>query len=503
MNKPSDLKGLVLDPVTNDQRYIGVSEPRHGARRLLEGQGTYIDDIKLPRMGHVVYWRSPVAHMKIGKIHQEQARKMPGVLMVVDGVEMAKICKPWVATLGHLPGMKSAPQYALAIDRACWQGEPVVAVVAETRAQAEDALQLIEVEWEELPAVVSMESALDPKTPVIHPELGDNLCFTRTLDVGNVDEVFANADVVAEATFGFGRHTGVTLEPRCQIADYNPGDKRLTVYHSQQAPHMMQDLYCRQFGLSESDVHVICKDVGGSFGIKVHAYPDDFATVGLAMMLERPVKFVADRLESFTSDIHAREHRIKGRIAANKAGDILAFEIDDLTAIGPYSMFPRTSAIEGNQVVNLVGGPYKHQHYRAKLDVVFQNKTPTCQYRGVGHPHQRSLCRHEVQESTQGQDGEAALSADHGKSAGSCEHRKPPGRHPLPLYPPEEALVRHARVRHQHHPGHASNHHDSDTVRDRGRGRRLYHYQRLAPFSVCRRATQDPCNFGDADSRFV
>jgi carbon-monoxide dehydrogenase large subunit len=386
MNKPIDLKGLVLDPVTNDQRYIGSSEPRHKARRLLEGQGTYVDDIQLPRMGHVVYWRSPVAHMKISKIHTEQASKMPGVLAIVDGVKMAELCKPWVATLGHLVGMKSAPQYALAIDRACWQGEPVVAVVAETRAQAEDALQLVDVEWEELPAVISMETALDADTPVIHPELGDNLCFTRTLDVGKVDEVFASADIVAEAIFGFGRHTGVTLEPRCQIADYNSGDRRLTVYHSQQAPHMMQDLYCRQFGLSESDVRVICKDVGGSFGIKVHAYPDDFATVGLAMMLERPVKFVADRLESFTSDIHAREHRIKGRIAANKEGDILAFEIDDLTAIGPYSMFPRTSAIEGNQVVNLVGGPYKHQNYRAKLNVVFQNKTPTCQYRGVGHP---------------------------------------------------------------------------------------------------------------------
>ncbi len=386
MNKPNDLAGLVLDPVTADQRYIGESEPRHSAKRLLEGQGTYVDDLQFPRMGHVVYWRSPVAHMRILQIHTVAARNMPGVLAVVDGVQMATICKPWVATLSHLAGMKSAPQHALAIERACWQGEPVVAVVADTRAQAEDALQLIEVEWEELPAVVSMLTALDPETPLIHPELGDNLCFSRTLDVGQVDAQFATAEIVAEATFGFGRHTGVTLEPRCQIADYNPGDGRLTVYHSQQAPHMMQDLYCRQFGLAESDVHVICKDVGGSFGIKVHAYPDDFATVGLAILLGRPIKFVADRLESFTSDIHAREHQVKGRIAVNKQGDILAFEIDDLTAIGPYSMFPRTSAIEGNQVVNLVGGPYKHQHYRAQLKVVFQNKTPTCQYRGVGHP---------------------------------------------------------------------------------------------------------------------
>jgi len=254
MNKPTDLQGLVLDPITGDQRYIGHSEPRHSARRLLQGQGTYIDDLQFPRMGHVVYWRSPVAHMKIGQIHTDRARKMPGVIAIVDGVQMATICKPWVATLGHLAGMKSAPEYALAVDRACWQGEPVVAVVAETRAKAEDALAHVEVEWEELPAVVSMETALDKTTPVIHPELGDNLCFTRTLDVGKVDEVFKSADVTAEATFGFGRHTGVTLETRCQIADFNPGEKRLTVYHSQQAPHMMQDLYCRQFGLAESDV---------------------------------------------------------------------------------------------------------------------------------------------------------------------------------------------------------------------------------------------------------
>ena len=123
-----------------------------------------------------------------------------------------------------------------------------MAVVAKTRALAEDAMVHVEVEWEELPAVVNMETALDQSTPVIHPELGDNLCFTRSLDVGKVDEIFKTADITAEATFGFGRHTGVTLEPRCQIADYNPGEKRLTVYHSQQAPHMMQDLYCRQIG---------------------------------------------------------------------------------------------------------------------------------------------------------------------------------------------------------------------------------------------------------------
>ena len=375
-----------IAPVTEDQRYIGASVPRGGIERLTQGLGQFVDDIELPRMAHVAFWRSPVAHMRIRKIHAEAARKMPGVLLVADGHDLAKVCKPWVAVLGHLAGMKSAPQYPLALERACWQGEPVVAVVAETRALAEDALQHITVDWDELPAATDMETALDAQTPLIHPELGDNLCFTRSLDVGDVDQAFAQADAVAEATFEFGRHTGVTLEPRAQVAHWNPAEKRLTVYHSFQAPHMMQDLYARQFELPASAVRVICKDVGGSFGIKVHAYPDDFATVALSIMLCRPVKFVADRLESFTSDIHARHHRVKGRIAANKDGEILAFAIDDLTGIGPYSMFPRTSAIEGNQVVNLVGGPYKHKNYRAKLNVVFQNKTPTCQYRGVGHP---------------------------------------------------------------------------------------------------------------------
>ena len=375
-----------LHDLTQDPRYIGHSPERPSARRLVQGQGCYIDDIELPRMAHVVYWRSPVAHCRITRIQADFARRMPGVLLVADGPMLAKICKPWVATLGHLANMKSAPQYPLAMERAHWQGEPVVAIVADTRAQAEDALQYLQVEWELLPAVVDMETALDPSTPVIHPELGDNLCFTRSLDTGGVDEAFAQADHVVNTTFEFGRHTGVTLEPRCQIADWRTAEQQLTVYHSQQAPHMMQDLYARQFDIPESSVRVICKDVGGSFGIKVHAYPDDFATVALSMMLGRPVKFVADRMESFTSDIHARHHRIDARIAVRNNGDILAFEIDDLTGIGPFSMFPRTSAIEGNQVVNLVGGPYKHQHYRAKLNVVFQNKTPTCQYRGVGHP---------------------------------------------------------------------------------------------------------------------
>jgi carbon-monoxide dehydrogenase large subunit len=149
---------------------------------------------------------------------------------------------------------------------------------------------------------------------------------------------------------------------------------------------MVQNIAALHLGLEESQVRIVCKDVGGSFGIKVHIYADEMATYAISKMLRRPIKFVADRVESFNTDIHARDHRCKGRIAVKRDGTIMAFEIDDLTGIGPYSMYPRTSAIEANQVVNLVGGPYATKNYRARARVVFQNKNVMCQYRAVGHP---------------------------------------------------------------------------------------------------------------------
>ncbi len=365
--------------------YIGKSIPRANAKRLLQGRGAYVDDLRLPRLAHVVFFRSPHAHARIRKLDFGRAQGMPGVIAVADGRALAQYCKPWVAVLGHLKGIKSPPQHAIAIDRACWQGEAVAAVVAETRAQAEDAAEKIEAEWEELPAVVDMEEALAGRR-VIHPGFGDNICFKREHDTGGVDAAFAKADLVVEETYDFGRHTGVTLEPRSILADYNAAEHALTVYHSTQAPHMMQDIFSRHLDIPEGSVRVVAKDVGGSFGIKVHVYADEMATAALSVMLRRPVKFIADRLESFLSDIHAREHKATIRLACTKAGEILAFDLDDLTAIGPYSVYPRTSGIEGNQVVNLTGGPYRHQQYRAKLNVVFTNKNLTCQYRAVGHP---------------------------------------------------------------------------------------------------------------------
>jgi carbon-monoxide dehydrogenase large subunit len=337
-------------------------------------------------MAHVAFVRSPHAHAKIKSIDAGAARKAPGVIAVVTGAELAKVITPWVGVLTHLKGIKSAPQHAIAVDRACWSGEAVCAVVARTRAEAEDGRALVAVDYEELPAITDPETALDAATPVIHPSIGDNLCFERALTAGDPDKAFAEADAVIETTFLFNRHTGVTNEPRSIVADWNPGDQRLTVYQGTQAPHMMQNLFAKHLGLEEHQVRVITKDVGGSFGIKVHTYADEMATVALAKLLKRPIKFVADRMESFVTDIHARDHRIHGKIGVKNDGTITAFEIDDLTGIGPYSVYPRTSGIEANQVVNLVGSPYTCPNYKARARVVFQNKNVMCQYRAVGHP---------------------------------------------------------------------------------------------------------------------
>ena len=376
----------VLSALDRPNSYIGRSVPRPNLQRLTQGRGQYVSDVVLPRMAHVAYVRSPHAHARIVKIATDSAKKSPSVIAVVTGAELAKVMTPWVGVLTHLKGLKSAPQSPIAVERACWQGEAVCAVVADTRAEAEDACELVEVKYEELPPVTDPEVALDSKTPVIHSSLGDNLCFERKLDVGAVDKAFADSDTVVETTFRFGRHTGVTNEPRSIVADWNEGEQRMTVYQGTQAPHMMQNLFAKHLGIAEHQVRVLTKDVGGSFGIKVHTYADEMATVALSKLLRRPVKFVADRIESFVTDIHARDHRIKAKIGVNKDGTINAFEIDDLTGIGPYSVYPRTSGIEANQIVNLVGGPYKCPNYRAQARVVFQNKNVMCQYRAVGHP---------------------------------------------------------------------------------------------------------------------
>ena len=368
------------------ESYLGKSLPRPNVQRLIEGRGVFTDDVKLPRMVHVAYLRSPYAHADIVRIDKSAAERAAGVAAVVDGEQIARICRPWTGILSHLPGMKSVPQYPLAVGRTRWQGEPVAAVAAESRALAEDALELIEIEFRELPALTDEAAALEPGAEPIHPELGDNLLWERLIDEGDVDRAFAEAAVVVEESYVFGRHTGVTMETRTIVADFDPSEGTLTVHQSTQTPHQMQSHFSTHFGIDEHKVRVICGDVGGAFGMKAHVYGDEFAVAGLAILLKRPVKFTPDRLESFTGDLHARGYRARARMALTAEGRITALDLDGLTGAGPFSMFPRSSTIETNQIVNLSGGCYMIDNYRARGRIAFQNKAMISGYRAVGHP---------------------------------------------------------------------------------------------------------------------
>ncbi|MEP9353753.1 xanthine dehydrogenase family protein molybdopterin-binding subunit [Xanthobacter sp. KR7-65] len=374
--------------------HVGRPLPRPNAKRLLAGRGHYVTDLKLPRMLHAAFVRSPFAHARILRIDVEAARAAPGVVLVATGEDLAKLCTPWVGTLDHFKGMKSEPQRPLPLERVTWSGQAVVAVVAESRAAAEDACELVEVDYEDLPVLADLDTALAADAPRLVEGFADNLCFRSSLESGAVDDLFAGAAHVVEADLVFGRHTGVTLEPRALIADYDASEHALTVHHGTQTPFQFQDLYARHYGLPESRVRVVAPDVGGSFGVKLHVYNEDMAVVGLSMLAGRPVKYVADRLEAFVSDIHARDHRVKARAAVDAEGRILAMAVEDETGIGSFSTYPRTSAVEGNQVIRLIGAPYRLEAYRADLKVVFQNKTQTSQYRAVGHPIACAVTEH-------------------------------------------------------------------------------------------------------------
>lgn len=375
-----------LHSIDRPNSYIGRSVSRPNAKRLLAGRGRYVTDLMLPRMLHAAFVRSPYAHARIVSIDAGDARAMPGVRLIATGEDLSLICKPWLGMLDHFKGMKSSEQLPLPLDKAVWAGQAIVAVVADTRAQAEDAAEAVVIEFEEIAPVVDIDAARAAGSEIIAPELGTNVCFNTKIDTGGIDGIFANAKHVVEGEFTFGRHTAVTMEPRAIVADYNPSEHQLTVHHATQTPYQFQDLYSRHFSVPEANVRVIAPDIGGSFGMKLHVYNEDMAVVGLSMMLGRPVKYVADRLEAFLSDIHARDHRVRARLAMDETGAILAMDVDDVTAVGAFSSFPRTSVVEGNQVVRLIGAPYQFKNYRAELSVVFQNKVQTSQYRAVGHP---------------------------------------------------------------------------------------------------------------------
>jgi carbon-monoxide dehydrogenase large subunit len=365
---------------------IGAGIPRRELNRLVSGKGRYIDDIKLPRMLHLAYVRSPHPHARIKTIATEAALSAPGVEAVFTAAEINPMCRPLLGVAQHRPGHRSPPQKLLADERALWQGQPVVAVVAATRAEAEDAAALVEIAWEPLDAVWLPREALDAQRPMVHPELGDNVAFDFTIDNGNAAKAFAEAALVVGDDFRFERQQAMTLEARGLIADFDPADGTLTVHHAHQSPFQMQDLYSRHFDIPEHKVKVVAPDVGGGFGMKLNVYTEELAAVAAGIRLGRPVKYCADRLEAFLGDAHARDHAISARMAVSSDGKITAMEVDDVGAVGAYGMPLRFNVAEGMMLITMCGAPYDFSDYKARTRSVYVNKNLVGMYRGVGMP---------------------------------------------------------------------------------------------------------------------
>ena len=268
-------------------------------------------------MLHACFVRSPHPHAQDRLDRRRDAAKQaPGVAAVFTAADINPRCEPFVGVALHRPGHRSAPQYLLAAERAVWQGQPVAIVVAESRAEAEDAAELVAIEWQPLPAVA--DQIAGDRAGRAGRSIPSSATTSRSIFPwrrASRTKAFAEADIVIEEELRFERQMAMTLETRGLIADFNPGDGSLTVIHAHQSPFQMQEIFSRHLKIPEHKIRVIAPDIGGGFGMKLNIYPDEIATVVASMLLGRPVKFCVDRLESFVSDAQARDHRIKCRIA--------------------------------------------------------------------------------------------------------------------------------------------------------------------------------------------
>ena len=365
---------------------IGRAMPRAATKRLVAGRGRYLDDISLKGELHGAFLRSPHPHAAFKISNTAEAAALPGIVRILTADDIDSVCSSWKCVLRNAPSLASPEQRALARGRTVFQGEPVALVVAHSRAVAEDALELIEVEWSELPAVTSLEAAASAAPVPAHVGLTDNICWSFEYRAGDPGKAFADATQIVSRRLNFARKTGVPLEPRGILASYDPSSNAMLVHVSHQMPHQFQLHVSELLNMSLHDVRVICTDVGGGFGIKMHIYPEEIAVCAASKLLGRPVKFVADRIESMLSDVHAREHIVEARMAIDERGMISAIEVDDIQGLGAYSVYPRSSTAEGMSTLRAMGGPYRFDHYSARLRSVLQNKVMTGQYRSVGHP---------------------------------------------------------------------------------------------------------------------
>jgi len=365
-------------PTERAYQVLGERMPRKEDFRLLTGSARFMDDIEIPRALHACFVRSPHAHARIESINTENALAVPGVVAVVTGKDLAQWTTPF-RMAPQIAGLLPMEMTALPIDKVRFDGDPVACVVAVDRYVAEDAAELVEVMYKVLPAVTDMFKAIEDGAALVDDALPTNLVSSQRYAHGNVSSRFAKADVIVEATFSQHRQTHVPMETRGCAAVWDEGRQFLTLYNGTQVPHPMRTSLAARLGLKETQVNVICPDIGGAFGQKIVLYREELTIAALAKTLKRPVRWREDRRENLLSALMAREDFVKTRAAVRKDGQILALQAELFSDFGAYSFFPANYMI--SVVAMLLPGPYKIQDYAFDVKVALTNKCPAGPFR--------------------------------------------------------------------------------------------------------------------------
>jgi carbon-monoxide dehydrogenase large subunit len=365
------------------QRYVGQAMKRKEDPRLVSGTSTYVDDVVLPGMLHMAVTRSIHAHARIKHVDISKAQKVPGVMAVVTGEEVAAHCGP-IPCAASIPGMKNAQRQLLAVGKVRFVGEPVAAVVAENKYIARDAADLIEIDYAPLPAVVNPEKAMEPASPRLYDEFSDNIGYTFGFETGSTEEAFKSADVIVKERFVNQRLAPVAMEPRGVVATYQMPDNELVVWNSTQVPHGLRTLLAVMLGIPENKVRVIAPEVGGGFGSKIDIYAEDGIACYLAKKTGRPVKWIEGRRENMAATIHGRDQIDDVELALKKDGTILGMRVKAIADLGAfYSLFtPMIPTLTGL----LAPGCYKIPALKFDQVGVLTNKMATDAYRGAGRP---------------------------------------------------------------------------------------------------------------------
>ncbi len=372
-----------MEPSGSNGNLVGAPVRRKEDFRLIQGEGRYAGDI-LPRdAAEMTVLRSPHAHARIRSINVEAARNLPGVLAVVTGAEFNAACVAELPLAGVREHMKAKSRWPMAADVAKYEGEPVAVVVATDSYIAHDALELIEVDYEPLPVVVDCERGLEDGTPLVHEDLGTNLCVTSSRTVGDPDAAFVEADGVLSIRLVEPRLVPNALEPRAVTASYERGVHEVTLWLSTQAPHMERRAVAGVLGLAENRIRVLSRDVGGGFGAKIDTYPETIIAAALAMRLNRPVRWDGERQEEFTSTIHGRGEVQYVEAAYRNDGKLLALRTKYYTDLGAYC-FGGTHGVAETLTPSGAAGAYTVEHLHWEVFGVFTNKMSVGPYRGYG-----------------------------------------------------------------------------------------------------------------------